>query len=200
VREALDRDPDFAQLKTLLRNPRIGDNIIYRVGQNDVYFMPVYTAGAGGVVTQLGTVAAVGAAFTGEYYVGLGQNVEEAFRAYLAKLAGVSQPGIPPIIQILDRDTKINNMVKLFEDKNISVVKPTTINVPLTFQEQQVTYDTDEDFENVQKAITSLIDKWLGTDGKRVLIWEEERKVNFGAATMLDGITEVHYITVEVGQ
>lgn len=200
IREALDRDPDFAQLKTLLRNPRIGDNIIYRVGQNDVYFMPVYTAGAGGVVTQLGTVAAVGAAFTGEYYVGLGQNVEEAFRAYLAKLAGVSQPGIPPIIQMLDRDTKINNMVKLFEDKNISVVKPTTINVPLTFQEQQVTYDTDEDFENVQKAITSLIDKWLGTDGKRVLIWEEEEKVNFGVATMLDGITEVHYITVEVGQ
>ena len=32
VREALDRDPDFAQLKTLLRNPRIGDNILYRVG------------------------------------------------------------------------------------------------------------------------------------------------------------------------
>jgi hypothetical protein len=200
IREALDRDPDFAQLKTLLRNPRIGDNIIYRIGQNDVYFMPVYTAGAGGVVTQLGTVAAVGAAFTGEYYVGLGQNVEEAFRAYLAKLAGVSQPGIPPIIQMLDRDTKINNMVKLFEDKNISVVKPTTINVPLTFQEQQVTYDTDEDFENVQKAINSLIDKWLGTDGKRVLIWEEETKVNFGVATILDGITEVHYITVEVGQ
>ena len=29
VREALDRDPDFARLKTLLRNPRIGDNILY---------------------------------------------------------------------------------------------------------------------------------------------------------------------------
>ena len=32
VREALDRDPDFAQLKTLLRNPRIGDNILYQSG------------------------------------------------------------------------------------------------------------------------------------------------------------------------
>ena len=28
VREALDRDPEFAQLKTPLRNPRIGDNIL----------------------------------------------------------------------------------------------------------------------------------------------------------------------------
>ena len=54
VREALDRDPEFAQLKTLLRNPRIGDNILYRVGDHDVYFIPVYTAGAGGVVAQLG--------------------------------------------------------------------------------------------------------------------------------------------------
>ena len=48
VREALDKDPDFAQLKTLLRNPRIGDNILYQVGEHDTYFIPVYTAGAGG--------------------------------------------------------------------------------------------------------------------------------------------------------
>ena len=41
VREALDRDPDFAQLKTLLRNPRIGDNILYRVGEHDTFFLPV---------------------------------------------------------------------------------------------------------------------------------------------------------------
>jgi len=88
VREALDRDPDFAQLKTLLRNPRIGDNILYRVGDHDTYFIPVYTAGAGGVVAQLGTIAAVGAGFTGEYYVGLGETQEQAFEAYLQKLSG----------------------------------------------------------------------------------------------------------------
>jgi len=34
VNQALERDTDFAQLKTLLRNPRIGDNILYRVGYN----------------------------------------------------------------------------------------------------------------------------------------------------------------------
>ncbi|KER06469.1 hypothetical protein AAA799E16_00850, partial [Marine Group I thaumarchaeote SCGC AAA799-E16] len=90
VREALDRDPEFAQLKTLLRNPRIGDNILYRVGAHDVYFIPVYTAGAGGVVAQLGTIAAVGAAFNGEYFVGLGDTQEEAFEAYLKKVSGVA--------------------------------------------------------------------------------------------------------------
>ncbi|MEM3172381.1 MAG: UPF0182 family protein, partial [Candidatus Nitrosotenuis sp.] len=93
VREALDKDSEFAQLKTLLRTPRIGDNILYQVGQHDVYFIPVYTAGSGGgVVAQLGTIAAVGAAFNGEYYVGLGNTPQEAFETYLRELAGVVSP------------------------------------------------------------------------------------------------------------
>ncbi|MDJ0269969.1 MAG: UPF0182 family protein [Aigarchaeota archaeon] len=32
VLEALERNPDFTTLRTLLRNPRIGDNILYRIG------------------------------------------------------------------------------------------------------------------------------------------------------------------------
>ena len=184
-------------LKTLLRNPRIGDNIIYRIGENDVYFMPVYTAGTGGVVTQLGTVAAVGAAFTGEYYVGLGQNVEEAYKAYLAKLVD-DKSSSTTAMKILERDTKMNNIVKLFVDKNVSIVKPTMMNLPLTFQEQYVIYDIDGDLVNVEKAINDLIDKWLKVDVKRVLMWENEEEVHFGVAVIVDGVIEMHYITVEV--
>ena len=40
----------------------------------------------------MGIVACVGAAFTGDYNVGLGMNAEEAFEAYLNQLAGVSEP------------------------------------------------------------------------------------------------------------
>jgi len=121
VREALDRDPDFAQLKTLLRNPRIGDNILYQVGEHDTYFIPVYTAGAGGVVAQLGTIAAVGAAFTGEYHVGLGDTQESAFEAYLQKLAGVTptatatSDGVMGIV--LDKDARIDVVLSIFEEK-----------------------------------------------------------------------------------
>ena len=64
--------------------------IFYIVGDHDVYFIPVYTAGAGGVVAQLGTIAAVGAAFNGEYFVGLGDTQEQAFEAYLKKVSGVA--------------------------------------------------------------------------------------------------------------
>lgn len=195
VKEALDRDPDFAQLKTLLRNPRLGDNIIYRVGSQDVYFIPAYTAGAGGVVTQLGTIAAVGAAFTGEYYVGLGQTVEEAFNAYLAKLSGITSPTAPAK---LDRATKINNVSQLFTEKGLQLVRPTTISVPLTFQEKQVTYNNDGDFESVKSAIDEFTRKWA-SEGKRILFWEQGEIVNFGVATVFEGVTEVHYISVRVG-
>lgn len=96
TKEALEKNSEFAQLKTLLREPRIGDNILYRIGEHDIYFIPVYTAGAGGVVTEMGVIACVGAVFTGDYNVGLGSNAEEAFRAYLSQIAGVSEPVKPP--------------------------------------------------------------------------------------------------------
>jgi hypothetical protein len=90
VREALEKDSEFAQLRTLLRQPRVGDNVIYRVGDIDVYIIPVYTAGGGGVVAELGVVAVVGAGFTGEYKVGLGQDISEAFRDFLLQIGGTS--------------------------------------------------------------------------------------------------------------
>jgi hypothetical protein len=91
TKEALEKNSEFAQLKTLLREPRLGDNILYRIGDLDVYFIPVYTAGPGGVVTEMGIIACVGATFTGDYNVGLGSNAEEAFEDYLAQLVGISE-------------------------------------------------------------------------------------------------------------
>ena len=97
VLEALNKNPEFAQLRTLWGNKsRIGDTILYRVGDHDVYMIPVYTAGVGGVVTELGVVAAIGAAFTGEYYVGLGSNVYEAYRSFLTRVANVTTTTAPP--------------------------------------------------------------------------------------------------------
>ena len=125
--------------------------------------------------------------------------MEDAFKAYLAKLAGVPTPGGSQI-KILDRQTKVDTILKLFESKNLSVAKPTTISVPLTFQEGQVTYQSETDFANVEKTINSFIDKWLKEDTKRVLMWDDGEKVNFGVATIIEGITEVHYVSVEVGK
>jgi len=198
VREALDRDPDFAQLKTLLRNPRIGDNILYRVGEHDTYFIPVYTAGAGGVVAQLGTIAAVGAAFTGEYYVGLGDTQESAFEAYLKKLSGVSTSAITTVGGIvLDKPGRISTIMSIFEENNIRVTTPTSIQIPLSFSVGDIAFYSQSDLESTKELLTQLINE---SGGKRVLMWEEGNTLNFGYLKVVDNVTELHYVSIEVGK
>ena len=200
VREALDRDPDFAQLKTLLRNPRIGDNILYQVGQHDTYFIPVYTAGAGGVVAQLGTIAAVGAAFTGEYYVGLGDTQQAAFEAYLQKLSGVTTGTAITTAGgvVLDKPGRIDTVLSIFEDTGIRLITPTSIQIPLSFSMGDIAFYSKGDLEPTTELIMQLINE-AGTD-KRILMWEDEDILNFGYLKMVDNISELHYISIEVGK
>ena len=200
VREALDKDPDFAQLKTLLRNPRIGDNILYQVGEHDTYFIPVYTAGAGGAVAQLGTIAAVGAAFTGEYYVGLGETQEQAFEAYLQKLSGVvpTATSVDGVVQ-LDRDQRIEKVLTIFEEKGFTLITPTTMQIPLSFEEGQIVYYTDSDYEATESLVNEFLEK-SGNANKRILMWEEDSTINLGTITIVDSIPEMHYISVQIGK
>lgn len=201
VREALDRDPEFAQLKTLLRNPRIGDNILYRVGEHDVYFIPVYTAGAGGVVAQLGTIAAVGAAFTGEYYVGLGNTQEEAFQAYLQKVSGVVGPSSVPdeTVVELNRGDRIDIIKSIFETEGIDILEPTSIQVPLSFNEGEIFFFTENDREDTEQFLSGFIDDFVKPRSERVFLWEDGNSINIGTIIVKDNIPEIHYITIEVG-
>jgi len=201
VREALDRDPDFAQLKTLLRNPRIGDTILYRVGEQDVYFIPVYTAGAGGVVAQLGTIAAVGAAFTGEYYVGLGDTQEQAFDAYLQKLSGVTAPA--PVLNgetiELEKDDRIAYIKSLFEEQEIEILEPTTIQIPLSFKEGELFFITEMEQNATGTLVTEFIDDFVKPRTDRVYMWLDGNVFNFGTIIVRNSVPEMHYISIGVG-
>ncbi|WP_428325060.1 UPF0182 family protein [Nitrosopumilus sp.] len=201
VREALDRDPEFAQLKTLLRNPRIGDNILYRVGAHDVYFIPVYTAGAGGVVAQLGTIAAVGAAFNGEYFVGLGETQEQAFEAYLKKVSGVA--GSITVADEnyveLDRSDRIEIIKKVFEENEITISEPTSIQIPLSFNEGELFFFTENEREETIGFLSEFIDDFVKPRSDRVFMWEEGNNLNIGTIYVKDGISEIHYVSIEVG-
>ncbi len=201
VREALDRDPEFAQLKTLLRNPRIGDNILYRVGEHDVYFIPVYTAGAGGVVAQLGTIAAVGAAFTGEYYVGLGDTQEEAFEAYLKKVSGVAPTSttVDSDYVELDKDDRVDIIKSIFTQEGITISEPTSIQVPLSFNEGEIFFFTENDKSETEEFLNNFIDDFVKPRSDRVFMWQEENNLNIGTIVVKDSIPEIHYISIEVG-
>ena len=201
VREALDRDPEFAQLKTLLRNPRIGDNILYRVGDHDVYFIPVYTAGAGGVVAQLGTIAAVGAAFNGEYFVGLGATQEEAFEQYLKKVSGVASTTTTAdddYVELLKTD-RIDIIKSIFEKENIIISEPTSIQIPLSFNEGELFFFTEDDLADTEEFLSEFIDEFVKPRSDRVFMWEEDTILNIGTVYVKDGLPEIHYVSIEVG-
>ena len=201
VREALDRDPEFAQLKTLLRNPRIGDNILYRVGDHDVYFIPVYTAGAGGVVAQLGTIAAVGAAFNGEYFVGLGATQEEAFEQYLKKVSGVASTTTTAdddYVELLKTD-RIDIIKSIFEEEQIIISEPTSIQIPLSFNEGELFFFTEDDLADTEEFLSEFIDEFVKPRSDRVFMWEEDTILNIGTVYVKDGLPEIHYVSIEVG-
>ncbi|MGI9566093.1 MAG: UPF0182 family protein [Nitrosopumilus sp.] len=201
VDEALNKDPDFAQLKTLLRTPRIGDNILYRIGDHDVYFIPIYTAGAGGAVAQLGTIAAVGAAFNGEYFVGLGDTQEEAFEAYLKKVSGVSSTATISDDEYVElaRDDRINIIKSVFEENDITIAEPTSIQIPLSFNEGQIFFFTESDRAETVEFISQFIDDFVKPRTDRVFMWQEENNLNVGTVFVKDGISEIHYVSIEVG-
>ncbi len=201
VREALDRDPEFAQLKTLLRNPRIGDNILYRVGSHDVYFIPVYTAGAGGVVAQLGTIAAVGAAFNGEYFVGLGDTQQEAFEAYLKKVSGVAGTVLSEDSDYieLDKSDRVQIIKDVFTENGISISEPTSIQIPLSFKEGELFFFTENDREDTISFLEEFVDEFVKPRADRVFMWQEENNLNIGTIYVKDGISEIHYVSIEVG-
>lgn len=198
VREALAKDPDFAQLQTLLRNPRVGDNILYRIGNDDVYFIPIYTAGSAGVVTQLGTIAAVGAAFDGEYHVGLGNTPQQAFAAYLAKLSGVAPSNVTIALQ-LDQVSRIATLKSILEADNLKIVSPTSIQLPLSFEEGKTSFLQQSDLENTKNLISTFLKDFVQPRSDKIIFWEENNTVKLGTIIVIDNVPELHYISIGVG-
>ncbi|MDH2906966.1 MAG: UPF0182 family protein [Candidatus Nitrosotalea sp.] len=197
VREALSRESAFAQLQTLLRTPRVGDNILYRIGNQDVYFIPVYTAGSGGVVTQLGTIAAVGAAFDGEYFVGLGNTPQEAFAAYLAKVSGVAPDTVTAALQ-LDESSRISTIKTILGDQKITILTPMSIQFPLTFEEGKVSFIQQSDLNNTKSLISEFVKDFVQQNNNKILFWQENGTVKLGAVTVDNSVPELHYITIGV--
>jgi uncharacterized membrane protein (UPF0182 family) len=197
VQEALNKDSDFRQLKTLLQNPRIGDNILYRIGDQDVYFIPVYTAGAGGVVTQLGTLAAVGAAFDGDYFVGLGSTPQQAFAAYLSKLAGVTPANVTTTIS-LDMSTRIATIQSILADDKLTVITPISIQFPLTFEEGKISFLQQSDLEDTKKLISSFVKNFVQPKTDRIIFWQKNDTINLGTIVVVDNVPELHYISIGV--
>ncbi|MEM2026793.1 MAG: UPF0182 family protein [Candidatus Bathyarchaeia archaeon] len=195
VNEALERNPDFTALKTLLREPRVGNQIFYRIGRYDVFIIPVYTAPGGGVVTQIGVIATVGADFTGEYYVGLGATIKESFRSFLSRIAGVQVP--PPKPEISEEE-RVSRIIEVIKDAGLKVLKPTEIHPHISFLVDSVRYVSDDDWVNVQRCLNNFIAVCGNYNASRVFVWRSDGKLNVGILINVEGIIELYYIEIDL--
>ena len=186
AREALERFAEFRKLRTLLENPRIGETILYQIGDYLVYVIPVYTSPAGGVVAQLGTIATVGAEFTGKYFIGLGSTPEESFNSFLKSLTGAA-----PTIARIDL---YNLTISILRDFKLRVMYPERINANLIFVEGNITYRSPK---LLKDSLSEFISSWVTGKGlDRVLVWRLNNTVNVGSIFSEKGVVELHYIKI----
>ena len=134
--------------------------------------------------------------------MGLGDTQEAAFEAYLQKLSGMTPTasatsnGVMGIV--LDKDARIDAVLSIFEEKGITITTPTAIQIPLSFSIGDIAFYSKSDLEPTTELITQLINQ-AGSD-KRILMWEDEDILNFGYLKTVDNVSELHYISIEVGK
>lgn len=195
AKTTFERSPEYEEAKKPFEkaSPLPGEKVLYRVGDHDVYFIPVFVNTGG---KQIGIVGAVGAASaTGTYHVGLGDTPTQAFENYLQKLFGVAPAGNQTTP---DRESRIQDLENAFSTAGLTVIRPTAISAPVEFREAQAAYRTDSDLPQVQAAIRDFIQEFA-PQGTRIYEWQKDANVNFGVLHEADGIVESHYISIEVG-
>jgi uncharacterized membrane protein (UPF0182 family) len=202
ARTTLINDGEYKSINEGLKSrsstpPALGDNLLYKIDDNEVYFIPVLINNG----EKIGIVGAVGAVSTdGTYHVGLGNSPAEAFQNYLQKLSSAiarNDQSIASNQTEQERFAKTQQLEKVFTDAGLTVVKPTAIYAPLEFKEVQAVYRIQSDFAQAQTAIQAFIERFM-PQGGRVFEWQDGTSINFSVLLEVDGIVENHYISVEV--
>ena len=78
-------------------------------------------------------------------------------------------------------------------------MEPTSIQVPLSFNEGEIFFFTENDREETEELLNNFIDDFVKPRSDRVFMWQEENNLNIGTIVVRDSIPEMHYIAVEVG-
>ena len=99
----------------------------------------------------------------------------------------------------LDRNDRIDIIKKVFEENEITVSEPTSIQIPLSFNEGELIFFTENDREETVEFLSQFIDDFVKPRSDRVFMWQDENYLNIGTIYVKDGISEIHYISIEVG-
>jgi len=69
----------------------------------------------------------------------------------------------------------------------------------LSFNEGETFFFTESDRTSTEKFLSDFIDDFVKPRSDRVFMWHEENNLNIGTIFVKDGISEIHYVSIEVG-
>jgi len=99
----------------------------------------------------------------------------------------------------LVRSDRIDIIKSVFETNGISVSEPTAIQIPLSFNEGELFFFTESDRADAEEFLLEFIDDFVKPRSDRVFMWQEDTNLNIGTVFVKDGLPEIHYVSIEVG-
>src|SRR3989454_11418193 len=99
----------------------------------------------------------------------------------------------------LDQTARIDTIQKILKEDNLTVVSPTSIQLPLSFQEGTVSFLQQSDLDNTKKLISTFVKNFVQPNNSRIIFWQENNTVKLGAIMVVNNVPELHYISIGVG-
>jgi hypothetical protein len=185
--QAVETDDYVRTQLTLLPNYRLGNILLYLIGNHLYYFIPVYinTQVANAVITKMAFIAVVDATTGAKVAVGA-----DSSQAYYA-ISG----GIPTILGSAERVKKLNS---LFTDKGYSLVSPMKISANVEIEIANLTYTDESQWTSISATVNGFIANYCQKyNATEVYYWTaQDGGLNFGVLASTDGVVKLYYITV----
>jgi hypothetical protein len=187
--QAVETDDYVRTQLTLLPNYRLGNILLYLIGDHLYYFIPVYinTTVENAVITKMAFITIVDAATGAKVETGA-----DSSQAYYA-ISG----GTPVVLGSADREKKLSS---LFTDKGYSLVSPTRISANVEIQTANLTYTDESQWTSVSATVNDFITNYCQKyNVTEVYYWTaQDGGLNFGVLVSTAGVVKLYYVTVEI--
>ena len=187
--QAVETDDYVRTQLTLLPNYRLGNILLYLIGDRLYYFIPVYinTEVQNAVIAKMAFVTVVDATTGAKVAVGA-----DSAQAYYA-ISG----GTPIILGSAEREKKLNS---LFTDKGYSPVTPNKISANVEIQVANITYTDESQWTSISATVNDFITNYCKKyNVPEVYYWNAaDGSLNFGALVSTGGVVKLYYISIQI--
>jgi hypothetical protein len=187
--QALETDYYVRTQLTLLPNYRLGNILLYLIGDRLYYFIPVYvnTQVRDAVITKMAFIAAVDAVTGTKVTVGA-----DSSQAYYA-ISGE----VPAMLNYTIREDRLKS---LFMDKGYTIVTPTAINANVEILVGNSTYVDETQWASVRAVVDDFIISYCEKYGiSEVYSWSDANgNLNFGVLVSIGGVVKLYYVSIRV--